>query len=232
VDSAASQGTKAAIYLFDERIETFMQRAANLGTDLKKFVESGHVQVTQLEPTEISPGEFAHRVIAAVDDGVRLVVIDSLNGFTKAMAQEHQLTLKIHELLSYLGSRGVTSLLTLAQRGVFGDSPDEAADVSYLADAVVLLRYFEAGGEVRRAISVFKQRSSDHERTIREVRLGRGGLHVGDPLREFHGVLTGVPTYTGGTAKLMTVARGRRQPDKASRSSSRRRISKGRRAAK
>jgi circadian clock protein KaiC len=130
-------------------------------------------------------------------------VVDSLNGFTKAMSEEKQVTVKVHELLSYLGGRGVTTILTLAQRGIFGTAPEDAPDVSYLADAVVLLRYFEASGQVRRAISVFKQRSADHERTIREFRMGPGGLRLGDPLEEFHGVLTGVPTFTGGQADLM-----------------------------
>lgn len=201
--AAARRGEPVAIYLFDERIGTFLERARGLGMELEDDLRSGRIELTQLEPTEISPGEFTHRVIGAVDSGARLVVIDSLNGFTKAMAQEHQLTAKIHELLSYLGTRGVTSLLTLAQRGIFGASPDEAADISYLADAVVLLRYFEAQGDVRRAISVFKQRSGNHESTIREFRISTGGLHLGDPLREFHGVLTGVPTFTGRTGQLL-----------------------------
>ena len=217
--AAAARGDQVGLYLFDERIETFLERAAGLGMDLEPHLQSGRVQLTQLEPTEISPGEFTHRVLHAVKDGMRLVIIDSLNGFTKAMAQEHQLIVKIHELLSYLGSRGVTSLLTLAQRGIFGASPDEAADVSYLADAVVLLRYFEAQGEVRRAISVFKQRSGNHESTIREFRLGRGGLHLGHPLREFHGVLTGIPTFTGASGELLAkAAESSREPLAAARS--------------
>lgn len=210
--AAAARGERVALYLFDERLGTFLDRAAGLGMQLDEYLADGRIQVTQLEPTEISPGEFTHRIMSVAADGVRLIGIDSLNGFTKAMAQEQQLTVKIHELLSYLGSRGVTTLLTLAQRGIFGASPDEAADVSYLADAVVLLRYFEAQGEVRRAISVFKQRSGDHERTIREFRVGRGGLHLGDPLREFHGVLTGVPAFTGGTGDLMQQKLGSMSP--------------------
>jgi circadian clock protein KaiC len=170
---------------------------------LRPHIESGHMVLNRLEPTEISPGEFNARVIHAVEEGATLVVVDSLNGFTKAMAEEKQLTVKVHELLSWMGGRGVTTLMTLAQRGIFGAAPEDAADISYLADAVVLLRYFESSGQVRRAISVFKQRSADHERTIREFRLGAGGLRLGDPLNEFHGVLTGVPTYTGGVNELM-----------------------------
>jgi circadian clock protein KaiC len=202
--AAAERGERVAIYMFDERMGTFLERAEGLGMDVGTHIAAGRIQLTPLEPTEISPGEFTTRILRAVEeDGARLVIVDSLNGFTTAMAEERQLTIKIHELLSYLGNHGVTTLLTLAQRGIFGAPPDDSADVSYLADAVILLRYFEAQGEVRRAMSVVKQRSDDHERTIREFRIGPGGLCLGEPLREFHGVLTGVPTYTGGHGELM-----------------------------
>jgi circadian clock protein KaiC len=207
--AAASRGERVCIYLFDERLHTFLERAEGLGMDIRRHVESGHISVTSLEPTELSPGEFASRLTSAADAGVRLVVIDSLNGFTQAMAQERQITSKIHELLGHLGSRGVTTLITLAQRGIFGSPPEEAADISYLADAVILLRYFEAQGEVRRAISAVKQRSAAHETTIREFRIGRGGLQLGEPLREFQGVLLGVPMYTGGGAGLLRDHAGR-----------------------
>jgi circadian clock protein KaiC len=205
--AATERGERVAVYLFDERMATFHGRAAGLGMQLDAQIRAGRLILTRLEPTEISPGEFTTRIMRVVEDGVRMVVVDSLNGFTKAMAEEHQLTIKIHELLSYLGGRGVTTLLTLAQRGIFGSPPDDAADVSYLADAVILLRYFESQGEVRRAISVVKQRSGEHEQTIREFRIGPGGLRLGEPLREFQGVLTGVPTYIGGSAKLMAPSR-------------------------
>lgn len=202
--AAATRGENVAIYLFDERVGTFLERAAGLKMSVEPHIRSGHLRITQLEPTEISPGEFTTRIIRAVDeDGARLVVIDSLNGYTKAMAEERQLTIKIHELLSYLGDRGVTTMMTLAQRGIFGAPPDDTTDVSYLADAVVLLRYFESMGEVKRAISVVKQRSEDHERTIREFRIAQNGLALGEPLTEFQGVLTGVPTYTGAGSALM-----------------------------
>jgi len=201
--AAAAAGQRVAAYLFDERLGTFRQRAAALGLPLEDALASGNVQLTPLEPTEISPGEFAHRIITAVADGASVIVIDSLNGFTQAMAQERQVTLKIHELLSYLGSRGVTTLVTLAQRGIFGSATDSETDVSYLADAVLLMRYFEAQGEVRRAISVLKQRTGNHERTIREFKLGHGGLRLGEPLREFHGVLTGVPSFIGARGELL-----------------------------
>jgi len=201
--AAAAAGQRVAVYLFDERLGTFRARAKALDLPIEEPIRAGTLQTVQLEPTEISPGEFIHRVLSAVDAGVSLVVIDSLNGFTQAMVQEHQLTLKVHELLSCLGGRGVTTLVTLAQRGIFGSAPDENTDVSYLADAVVLMRYFEAHGEVRRAVSMLKQRNAQHERTIREFRLGCGGLQLGEPLRDFQGVLTGVPTYAGARGELL-----------------------------
>lgn len=209
--AAAERGETVAFYLFDERLGTFMERAAGLGMPVEAHIRAGRMHVTPLEPTEISPGEFVARIQAAVRQGVRVIVIDSLNGFTKAMSEESQITVKIHEILSYLGNRGVTSLLTLAQRGIFGALPEDNTDVSYLADAVVLLRYFEAQGEVRRAISVVKQRGGENERTIREFNIGRGGLRVGEPLREFHGVLTGVPAYTGGSGALLEAGTGARE---------------------
>jgi circadian clock protein KaiC len=132
-----------------------------------------------------------------------MVVIDSINGYLQSMPEERLLPVQVHELLSYLAARGVTSVLTLVQRGIFGSPVDEAADVSYLADSVVLLRYFEVRGSVRQAVSVVKKRSGDHERTIRECRVAKGGLQVGPPLHEFQGVLTGVPNYVGDSEPLM-----------------------------
>jgi circadian clock protein KaiC len=178
--------------------------------DITHFVSEGILTLCQVEPTERSPGEFAHDVVRAVEEGgVQMVVIDSINGYLQSMPEERLLPVQVHELLSYLASRGVTSVLTLVQRGIFGNPVDEAADVSYLADSVALLRYFEVSGTVRQAVSVVKKRSGNHERTIRECRVGRGGLHVGPPLHEFQGVLTGVPRYVGDTAPLM---RGTRTP--------------------
>ena len=202
--AAAERNHRTAVYLFDERLGTFLERANGLGMPVEKHIQSGHLVLTQLEPTEISPGEFTSRVLRNVHvDGVRMIVVDSLNGFTKAMEEENDLAIKIHELLSYLGGHGVTTLMTLAQRGIFGAPPDDATDISYLADGVILLRYFEARGEVCRAISAVKQRTENHERMIREFRIARGGFKLGEPLSEFQGVLTGVPTYTGGQAELM-----------------------------
>jgi circadian clock protein KaiC len=162
-------------------------------------VEAGNIRVQQIDPAELSPGEFAHRVRQAVErDGARLVVIDSLNGYLQAMPDERFLTAQMHELLTYLNQQGVVTLLVMAQHGFLGMQMSSPVDVSYLADTVMLLRYFEAGGTVRRAISVVKKRSGYHEDTIRELRLSSKGIRVGEPLTAFHGVLTGVPVYTGG----------------------------------
>ena len=201
--AAASRGEKVRFYLFDERLGTFSLRAEGLGMDVRHLVADGRFALCQVEPTEWSPGEFAHHVVRAVEEGVEMVVIDSINGYMQSMPEERLLPVHVHELLTYLSSRGVTSVLTLVQRGIFGSPVDEAADISYLADTVVLLRYFEVSGAVRQAISVVKKRSGDHERTIRECRVGRGGLHVGEPLHDFQGVLTGVPRYVGGSEPLM-----------------------------
>jgi circadian clock protein KaiC len=201
--AAATRGEKVRFYLFDERLGTFALRSEGLGMDVQDLVADGRFSLCQVEPTEWSPGEFAHDVVRAVQDGVQMVVIDSINGYLQSMPEERLLSVQVHELLSYLASRGVTSVLTLVQRGIFGNPVDEVADVSYLADSVVLLRYFEVSGTVRQAISVVKKRSGDHERTIRECRVGRGGLHVGQPLHDFQGVLTGVPHYVGDTGPLM-----------------------------
>ena len=167
----------------------------------------GRLCAQQIEPTELSPGEFASRVFDAVEkDGARLIVIDSINGYMQSMPEERLLPIQIHELLSYLASKGVTCIMTLVQRGIFGSPVDEQAEISYLADTVLLMRYFEVRGSVRQAISVVKKRGGDHERTIREMRIQEGGLHIGKPLTEFQGVLTGVPNFTGESADLMPPA--------------------------
>ena len=202
--AAANRGERVRFYLFDERLSTFTLRAAGLDMDVSELVAEGRLTLCQIEPTERSPGEFADDVVRAVEeDGVRMIIIDSINGYMQSMPQEKLLPIQVHELLTYLSTRGVTSILTLVQRGIFGSPVDEAADVSYLADTVLLLRYFEVSGEVRQAISVVKKRSGDHERTIRECRVQKGGLHVGQPLHEFQGVLTGVPEYIGDSGPLM-----------------------------
>ena len=214
---AVSRGVRARFYLFDERLSTFRMRGLGLSMDLEAPIADGRLVLQQVEPTQLSPGEFAAQVMDAVErDGVRLIVIDSLNGYLQSMPEERLLPIQVHELLSYLATRGVTTIMTLVQRGIFGSPVDEAAEVSYLADTVLLLRYFEVHGSVRQAISVVKKRTGNHERSIRECRVGKGGLHVGAPLREFQGVLTGVPQYVGDAGPLMRSADpAPEQPDAA-----------------
>lgn len=198
VEAAVRRGERVRMYLFDERVTTFRMRARGLGLDIADAIEDGRLRIVQVEPTQMSPGEFANDVLRAVEqDRTSLVVIDSVNGFMNAMPSERLLGIQLHELLSYLAGKRVSSILTLVQRGIFGNPVDEAAEVSYLADTVILLRYFEFQGSVRQAISVVKKRSGPHERTIRECRVQQGGMFVGAPLTDFQGVLTGVPQYTG-----------------------------------
>ena len=205
VQAAVARGDRVVMYLFDERITTFRLRAAGLGINMDEALESGMLSVVQIDPTEMSPGEFANTVVReVVEKDVRLVVIDSVNGFMNAMPSERLLGVQLHELLSFLANNNVSSILTLVQRGVFGAPVDEAAEVSYLADTVILLRYFEHLGKVRQALSVVKKRSGMHERTIRECRIEQGGIRVGAPLVDFQGVLTGVPHYMGAMGPLMS----------------------------
>ena len=205
--AAVQRGARVRLFMFDERVHTFRSRAEGLGIDLSDAIASGRLSIMQIEPASMSPGEFANEVVRAVErDGVSMIVIDSVNGYMNAMSDERLLGVQLHELLSFLANNGVTSILTLVQRGVFGGPVDEVADVSYLADTVILLRYFEYQGAVRGAISVVKKRSGAHEHSIRECRVAQGGLEVGAPLSAFRGVLTGVPEYTGQDAPLMSEA--------------------------
>ena len=195
---AVQQGERAACYLFEESRETFLDRAKGFGMDLDPYVESKSLLVQQVDPAEMSPGEFADAVCRAVDEqGSRVIVIDSLNGYQQAMADERQLTAHLHELLTYLGTRGVATFLLVAQHGLVGSEIETPMDVSYLADTVVLLRFFEAEGGVRKAISVMKKRTGPHETTIRELTLGRSGVRLGPALTDFQGVLSGVPVRQG-----------------------------------
>jgi circadian clock protein KaiC len=206
--AAVARGEHVVMYLFDERMTTFHMRAKALGMDVSAELASGQLLIRQVEPTDLSPGEFACDVVRCVEEnGASVIVIDSLNGYMQSMPEERLLGIQVHELMSFLANRGVSSIYTLVQRGVFGGSVDEAADISYLADTVVLLRYFEFLGSIRRAISVVKKRSGQHERAIREFRVQAGGVLVGDPLRDFHGVLTGVPEYLGSKEPLMPPTR-------------------------
>lgn len=202
--AAVERGEKVLFYLFDERMSTFRLRTEALHMDVSDAIESGQIRLQQVEPTSLSPGEFASQLVDAVETGdVSLVVVDSINGYMQSMPEERLLPIQVHELLSFLSNNGVTCIMTLVQHGIFGHPVDEAAEVSYLADAVVLMRFFEFKGSVRQAISVVKRRSGNHERTIREFMVAEGGLKVGDPLRDFQGVLTGVPNYTGTMTPLM-----------------------------
>jgi circadian clock protein KaiC len=200
-----ARGKKVLLYLFDERLSTFRLRSAALEMQVDREIDDGALIIRQVEPTDLSPGEFASQVVSAIENNdVSLVMIDSINGYMQSMPEERLLPIQIHELLSFLSNNGVSCIMTLVQHGIFGNPVDEAVDVSYLADTVVLMRYFEVNGSVRQSISVVKKRSGDHERTIRECRVGIGGLRVGEPLRDFQGVLTGVPNYTGPKQPLMS----------------------------
>lgn len=192
--AAAERGDHAAIFAFDESIATLEARSQALGIKLNRGLGAGQIRITQVDPAELSPGEFTHLVRQAVErDNAKLLVIDSLNGYLNAMPEEKFLTAQLHELLGYLGRQGVTSLLVVAQHGLMGSGMQTPVDTSYLADSVVLLRYFEYAGEVRKAVSVVKKRSGAHEGTIRDLYFDEKGIHVGEPLRRFRGILTGTP---------------------------------------
>jgi circadian clock protein KaiC len=193
--SAAERDENAAAFIFEETINTLMIRARGLGMDLAPHLASGRVKIEHIDPAEVSPGEFVDMVRDSVEGGgVRTVLIDSLNGFLQAMPGEQFLSLHLHELLTYLNNRGVLTLLVLAQMGLVGSAMQTPIDVSYLADNILVLRYFEAHGEIRQAISMMKKRSGGHERSIRELRLGPDRIRVGAPLSDFQGVLSGSPT--------------------------------------
>ena len=201
--SAAVRGERSAIFTFDETRQSFMDRSQSLGMDIAPHITSGAIHLEQLDPAELSPGEFIDRIRRGVERYKwGIVVIDSLNGLMNSMSEERALSVQLHELLSYLNQIGVASFLVLAQFGLLGQSMSSPADVSYLADNVLLLRYFEALGEVRQALSVVKRRSGPHERSIRELQIKEGKICIGDPLKNFVGVLTGTPEYRGGQELL------------------------------
>lgn len=201
--AAAERGEHAILFAFDEGLGTIFARAEGLGIPLRAHVDAGRLVIQQIDPAEMSPGEFAANVRDAVErQNARVVVIDSLNGYLNAMPNEKFLILQMHELLSYLNQLGVVTILVLAQHGLMGPM-QSPLDISYLSDTVIMLRYFEAEGLVRRALSVVKKRSGAHEYAIREFRLAKGGLLVGPPLKEFQGIFTGTPTYVGAQKPLM-----------------------------
>jgi len=195
--AALRRGERAAYYLFDEGLGTLLIRSRKLGMDLAPYLESGQLQLLALDPAEVSPGEFAQRVRHAVEhDGAQMVAIDSLNAYLQAMPGSKHLMLQMHELLTYLNQRMVVTILVLGQHGLLGDMRTDV-DLSYLSDGIVLFRYFEARGRLLKAVSVVKSRTTDHELTIREFRLGPQGLEVGQALTDFEGVLSGVAAYKG-----------------------------------
>jgi circadian clock protein KaiC len=199
VATAATRGEASAFFSFEEAPSTMMMRAAGLGIDIRPHIASGKIAIQRVDPAEMSPGELVALVQQHVEnEDVRMVVLDSLNGYLQSMPGEQFLAVHLHELLSYLGNRGVLTLIVLAQAGTLGTPLQSAVDVSYLADNILLLRYFETRGEVRQAISTIKRRSGNHEHTIRELRLGPKKINIGRPLQEFQGVLTGTPTFLGG----------------------------------
>src|SRR3954452_19239892 len=201
--SAAKRGERTVMYVFDENIGTLRSRSRKLGMPIEKYMDEDLLSVQQVDPAELSSGEFAAIVRRAVDgtgdkQPAKVVIVDSLNGYLNAMPEERFLTAQLHELLACLGQLGVVSILTVTQSGMIGNM-HSPVDTTYLADNVILFRFFEARGEVRRAISVVKKRSGKHEKTIRELEVDGEGIHVGEPLTDFQGVLTGVPTYVGKT---------------------------------
>jgi circadian clock protein KaiC len=203
VAAAIRRGEKAALFVFDEELGLLFSRMKGLNIDLEAMQRSGTLFIEQVDAAELSPGEFAYRVCKRVDeDQIRTVVIDSLNGYQAAMPEENSLILHVHELLQYLNRRGAATFMTVAQHGLVGDMK-APVDVTYLADTVVLLRYFEALGSVRRAMSIIKKRTGMHESTIREYRIDNRGLTIGQPLDGFQGILRGVPIYLGGGQPLL-----------------------------
>jgi circadian clock protein KaiC len=197
----AKQGSRVAMFVFDEHASTFRARSRKLGLSVDAALQSGRIHLQQIDPAEMSSGEFATIVRRATQADApggpaKMIIIDSLNGYLNAMPEEKFLTAQLHELLSCLGQLGVVTILTVTQAGMVGNMASPV-DTTYLADNVILFRYFEAGGNVRRAISVVKKRSGRHERTIRELDMDERGVLIGEPLTDFHGILSGIPTYVG-----------------------------------
>ncbi len=206
----AARGEPSLLFTFDETRDIMLARAKGLGLDFERHLQSGVIIAQQVDPAELSPGEFAVRVRRGVEAGAKLVVIDSLNGYLNAMPGEKYLNTQLHELNSFLNQNGVISILILAQHGLVA-ATESPVDLSYLADTVLTLRYFEAGGEVKQALAVIKKRSGQHEKTVREFRLDSGkGIRIGQPLKDFHGVLAGVPLFQGPAQQIMTASDARK----------------------
>lgn len=199
VSTCLKQQQRAAMFVFEESASNFLNRSDNIGLDLRSYLPSGQLSLRQIDPAQLTPGEFVHIVCRAADQGAKVVVIDSLNGFLQSMPNEKLLATHMHELLTYLGQLGVVTLLVGVQQGMLGGNMSTNVDASYLADNVILLRYFEVLGEVQKAISIFKKRGSQHERTIRRISITSTGIKVGPVLNQFQGILTGVPMLMGNT---------------------------------
>ena len=193
--AAAERGEKAAMFVFEESLASLFNRSHSLGMPLRKHVDSGLITLKQVDPAQLQPGEFVHLVRKSVDSGVRVLVIDSLNGYLNAVPEERFLLLHLHELLSYLGQNGIATVLVFAQHGLVGTNMHAPVDVSYLADSVILLRYFEARGKIRKALSIVKKRGGLHDTSIRDFSMSSSGLAIGTQLENFRGILTGVPTF-------------------------------------
>ena len=207
----AANGERSLLFAFDETRGIMLARAKAMGLDLEPDMKRGLIRTQQVDPAEISPGEFASRIRQSVAAGCKLIVIDSLNGYLNAMPGEKYLSNQLHELSSYLNQQGVLTILILAQHGLVA-SAEAPVDLSYLSDTVINLRFFEAAGEVKQSIAVIKKRSGHHEKTIREFKLERGkGIRIGEPLRQFQGVLTGIPVFHGGMDKMMSSANAKRR---------------------
>lgn len=203
IAAAIGRGERAALLVFDEEVGLLLARTKALDIDLQAMCDAGQLFIEQMDAAEMSPGEFSHRVRSLIDGhGIKVVAMDSLNGYQASMTEEQHIILHLHELIQYLNRRGVATFITLAQQGMVGDMR-QPIDVTYLADTVIVLRYFEATGRVRRALSVMKKRTGSHEDTIREFRIDRRGIVIGPPLAEFQGVLRGVPTYVGKDEPLL-----------------------------
>lgn len=200
--AAARRGEKVLAYLFEENIRTLKGRARSVGLPVEKFIKNGLIQLVQVDPGQMSPGQFVDRLRADVEAGARMVLIDSLNGYLQAMPHVRFLEIQLHDVLSFLAHRGVVTLMTVAQHGLMGHM-NSPVDLTYLADCVLVLRYFEESGRIRKAVSVVKKRIGRHEDTIREFQLMAKGIRVGAPLEEFQGVLTGVPTFRGSSKRML-----------------------------
>jgi circadian clock protein KaiC len=199
---SAIRGESVALFTFDENLDLYLAKATSFGIDLRPFIRDGVLRAQQVDPAELSPGQFSQLVLNFVEqENARMVIIDSLNGFSKAMQDSKMLDLQLHEILTYLGQLGIVTIMVLAQGGFLNElrSP---VDLTYLADTVIILRHFETKGSIRQVISVAKKRSGGHERTIREFKVTEAGLWVGEPLLKFRGVLTGVPVLESGPGAM------------------------------